>query len=143
MSTSDLLVHTGLWLGEEPERQNGPTLKEVQWNALLRGTGFTGLEFQTRDSVRNIVVVSCMVSTASSESELSYSATSIISGIQPMNPNIDVLSHFFELTTSHKPRRTTLLEAKPEEDHFVFLALTGPFYLALAMCNSVICKSFL
>ncbi|KAL8910653.1 MAG: hypothetical protein Q9171_004069 [Xanthocarpia ochracea] len=39
----------GWWLSQEPDRLGGPLISEERWDALLRGTGFSGLDICLQD----------------------------------------------------------------------------------------------
>ncbi|RAH80851.1 polyketide synthase [Aspergillus japonicus CBS 114.51] len=55
----------GWWLGEEPERQSGPSLTPEMWRSVLDATGFNGVEFEARDcDSEEFYMISTMMSTA-------------------------------------------------------------------------------
>ncbi|PYH87097.1 polyketide synthase [Aspergillus uvarum CBS 121591] len=55
----------GWWLGEEPERQSGPSLTSDMWRSVLDATGFNGVELEARDcDSEEFYMISTMMSTA-------------------------------------------------------------------------------
>ena len=69
---------SGWWAGEEQERQDGPTLSELQWDDLLRRTGFSGLDGSLSDNPSGVKGGSAMISTATSKQSMPLPNPTII-----------------------------------------------------------------
>lgn len=79
----------GWWLGEDDGRKFGPTLNEIEWDDLLRRTGFSGINFELPDYEEPLEhAISVMVSSVPTKSEHLRVADVFI--VEPMDIQEDV-----------------------------------------------------
>ena len=79
----------GWWLGEDDGRKLGPTLNEIEWDDLLRRTGFSGIDFELPDYEEPLEhAISVMVSSVPTKAESARVADVFI--VEPLDIQEDV-----------------------------------------------------
>ncbi|KAG8533016.1 Type I Iterative PKS [Bacidia gigantensis] len=85
------------WAGEEDYRQDGPLLTEPQWDAMLRKTGYTGLEANLWDMPEATNhCVSTMVSLAALDHPVDLPDIAIITSSEPSGPSVGPFRSLYE-----------------------------------------------
>ncbi|OBT39594.1 Type I Iterative Polyketide synthase (PKS) [Pseudogymnoascus sp. WSF 3629] len=85
----------GWWLSEEEERTSSPSLSVPLWDRVLKGAGFTGVEFEVHDC----------------ESEDMYSISTIMSTALPSQPPRLASENIVLVTSSKAPPPSSWCEA--------------------------------
>ncbi|PYI35790.1 polyketide synthase [Aspergillus indologenus CBS 114.80] len=99
----------GWWLGEEPERQSGPSLTPEMWRSVLNATGFNGVEFEARDcDSEEFYMISTMMSTAVPVSCSDKHTEILVAHLDPPPP----MNWVHELQVAFGERNTSLSSLK-------------------------------
>lgn len=97
----------GWWVGEEPERSNGPTLTLAQWDRVLRKTGFSGVDGSfpdSNDKLSEPALGSDIFSTAVSTESLRYPPPGLLLGRSSNSFDIEALEEALINGTGHSAK---------------------------------------
>ena len=103
-------------------------MREVQWDHLLRGTGFSGLDGSIADDNANGPHTrSVMFTTASHEQRKSYPRASLISVGQSGDLDINSMSLSLKQVCGNIPRVISLSDFRSDDEYCIFLDLKDSF----------------
>ncbi|KAI9808079.1 MAG: Type I Iterative PKS [Pycnora praestabilis] len=124
----------GWWAGQEAEREDGPMLDQQQWDALLRKTGFSGIDGSQSDTLQTGAV---MISTAVTNEDVDYPSP-IIVGESTSDMPLEFIKNSLRNLTGRVPHWSplsqieSLNQMEPAEKYYVFLELDQPFWRHLS-----------
>lgn len=126
------LNYTGWWLGEEPERRDGPFLAESAWDAIFRRAGFSGLDGSVHVGGEEAAVASVMITSAVDKKSPVYPTPTLIT-CNGLRTGIEksLCSALGELTGSQLPPTKMIYEATLIDGFGIVLAFEDPILAEL------------
>lgn len=125
-------MYAGWWLGEEPERRDGPFLTESAWDAVFRRTGFSGLDGSAPTRGAGDILSSVMIASAAGDKSPNYpTPPSIICNEAHTAIDESLSSALEELTGSQLPPTKPFYEATLIDNHGIVLAMEDPLLAEL------------
>ncbi|KAL8828179.1 MAG: hypothetical protein Q9191_002743, partial [Dirinaria sp. TL-2023a] len=122
----------GWWLGEEPERRDGPFLKESHWDGVLHENGFTGVDGSVQINGDGHSIASVMLATAKSDQKPSCPDLSLV---QTFSRKEDPLTDTLCMNLSDRATRVVsvgqLLEADLNDKYAIVLEMEDAFWFEI------------
>ena len=120
-------MDAGWWLGEEPERRDGPFLTESAWDVVLRRTGFSGIDGSAQVDGGEKALASAMITSATGDESPNYPTPTLMTFKEPHTALAECLSSAWEQSTgSQLPPTKRLYEATFIDDYGIVLAMEDP-----------------
>ncbi|KAL8697283.1 MAG: hypothetical protein Q9201_007202 [Fulgogasparrea decipioides] len=122
----------GWWLGEEPERRDGPFLNERQWDLALRRTGFGGLNRHVRVNGDGPSLATVLLASAEPEQEVNIPDISLVASRSP--PEDTIIQSLRKLVHDRfceQPPVEKLFEVVWDDRYTVIVALEDTTWLDL------------
>ncbi|KAL8676982.1 MAG: hypothetical protein Q9186_006557 [Xanthomendoza sp. 1 TL-2023] len=120
----------GWWLGEEPERRDGPFISEKQWHTVLCENGFSGVDGNVQINDYSHSIVSVMLTTALTEKKPVIPAVGVV---QPRlgndEPLINILSGLLSSRSGQALSAGQLLEADLTDRYTIVVAMDDSIWL--------------
>ncbi|KAL8697020.1 MAG: hypothetical protein Q9224_002506, partial [Gallowayella concinna] len=120
----------GWWLGEEPERRDGPFISELQWHTVLRDNGFSGVDGSVQINDFSHSIVSVMLTTALTEKKPIIPAVGVVRPrLGKDEPLINILSGLLSSRSGQALSAGQLLEADLADRYTIVVAMDDSLWL--------------